>query len=184
MHCDKQGRGKAGCLRFARGKNSGLDFVIAVQKHGIVRDRLLDELFDEEHLRTVDDGVDALLKGLHWGKGLEGFAEKDDGRVTALIHGHLLKGLQREIFLQRVRGETLFEDDHLITCLAEPDEKITVGCRGVDLVAQFLQCRFGAFEPFWRRECQQGRLVGCADEIKRVAHSYLILRVFGTGGPA
>src|SRR6266699_5579017 len=79
-------------LAVAGGKNPGLDFQIAVQKHGIVRHRLLDELLDQEQLGAVDDGVDALLKGLHRREGLERFPEEDDGRMPALTHGHVLEG--------------------------------------------------------------------------------------------
>ena len=131
---------------------------------------LIWRLLDEEEFGGVDDGVDALLEGLHRSEGLEGIAEQDDGGVAALAHRHVLNGLQGQVFADVVGGKEFLDDDDLIADLAETDKKIAVGGGGVDLVAQFGEAGLGGFEPFGGGKGQQGRLVGGADEIKFVGH--------------
>src|SRR6476620_10026159 len=120
--------------------------------------------------------MDALLKGLHGRECLERVAKQDDGGVATLIHGHLLQRLESEVFADVVGRESLFEHDHLIADLAEPDKEVTVSGGGVDLVAQLGERRFGGLQPFGGGESQQGGPVGGADEFEFGGHSYLSLR--------
>jgi hypothetical protein len=53
------------------GVEIGLGFAEAVQEEVVVGHGFLDELLEQENFRGVDDGVDALLKGLHGGEGLK-----------------------------------------------------------------------------------------------------------------
>src|SRR5579872_6873940 len=66
------------------GEGFSLCFLVAMEKQGIVGDRLFDELFKKEQLGTVDNGVHALLKSLHGGKGLKRIAEQNDCGTPAL----------------------------------------------------------------------------------------------------
>ena len=129
------------------------------RKSVVVGDGLFDELLEQEQLGAVDDGMDALLEGLHGREGLERVAEQDDGGVAALVHGHGLQRLQRQVFLDVVGGEQFLDDDDLIVDLAEADQEIAVGGGGVDLVAEFGQGGFGGLQPFRRGKGEQGRLV-------------------------
>lgn len=137
-----------------------------MEKKIVVGDGFFDELFEQEHFRAVDDGVDAVLEGFHRHEGLERFAEQKNGGVAALVDGHFLQRLEREIFLDGVGTETLLDDDDLIMRLAEANEEITVRRGGVNLVAEFVERLLGGFEPFRRGERDQGRLVIGADEIE------------------
>ena len=122
-----------------RGEKPRLHVFVAVQEHLVVRHRLFDELFYEEQLRAVDDGVNALLKSLQRREGLKTFAKQNHGGMATLVHGHLLERLQREVFLHAVGGEAFFENHDLVVNLAEADEKVAVRGRRVDLVAQLLK---------------------------------------------
>src|SRR5947208_2876380 len=107
-------------------------------EQSIVGDGLFDELLEEKQFRTVNDGVDALLKGLHGREGLEGVTEQNNGRVAALGHGHVLQRLQRQILAQGAGREELFQDDDLILNLAKANEKVPVRGGRMDLVAEFI----------------------------------------------
>ena len=48
-----------------------LSLTEAVEEERVISDSFFDELFDEEQLGTVDDGMDALLEGLHGGESLK-----------------------------------------------------------------------------------------------------------------
>ena len=113
-----------------------MGFAEAMEEHGVVGDCLLDELFEQEQLGTVDNRMDAMLEGLKRGKRLKGIAEEDYRGVAAMVHGHGLQSLQGEVFAQVIRREQLLDDHNLIVDLAEANEKVAMGCRGVDLVAE------------------------------------------------
>src|SRR5436190_24386274 len=102
--------------------------------------------------------MDALLKGLQRRESLKGAAKQKNRCVPALVHGHLLQRLQRKVFLDAVRREQLLENYHLVTDLAETDQEVAVGRRGMDFEAQFIEGGFRGVEPFRGRECQQSRL--------------------------
>ena len=151
-----------------------------MQEQGVVSDCLLDELFEQKQLGTADNRVDALLEGLKWRKRLEGITEEDYRGVTALVHWHDLQRLQGKVLAQVVRCEQFLNDHDLIMDLAETNQKVGVGRRGVDLVAEFRQPLLGGFQPFRGREGQQGRLIVCADEIELGGHS--LFEFEGGGG--
>ena len=58
-------------LRRAATVGAGVGFAVTGEEKCVVRDGLFDELFEEEQFGGVDDGVDALLEGLHGREGLE-----------------------------------------------------------------------------------------------------------------
>src|SRR5262245_51691156 len=147
------------CLAFpgVGGVGAGLGFAIGVEEEVVVRDSLFNKLRDEEKLGAVDDRMDALLERLHGGGCLEGVREQDDGSMAALAHGHLLEGLQREVFSDAIGGEELLDDNYLVANLAEPDEEVSVRSGGVDFVAEFAEGGLGGFQPFGCGKGQQGR---------------------------
>src|SRR5882724_11818913 len=105
----------------------------------VVGNGLLDQLLDQEEFRAIDDGVDALLKGLHRSEGLEGITDQNYGGIAPLGHRHPLHCLKREILANVVGCKSLLDDDDLITNLAEANQKIAVcGCR-VHFVAEFAE---------------------------------------------
>jgi hypothetical protein len=87
------------------GMGASLGFLEAVKKEGVVGNRLFDELFQQEKLGAIDNGMNALLKGLHGGEGLKRVAKKNHRGMAALTHGHVLQSLQREIFGNDIGGE-------------------------------------------------------------------------------
>src|SRR5262245_14241955 len=125
-----------------------LGFLIAVEEDSVVSDCLFDELFEEEELRAVDDGVDALLESLHWCEGLERITEQDHGGVAPLAHGHALERLKGEIFADVIGGEKLLDNDDLIADLAKADKEIAMGRGGMNFIAELGQGSFGGVEPF------------------------------------
>ena len=153
-------------LAFGAGINAALDFSKAVEKQVVVGDGLFDELFEQEHFRAADDGMDAVLEGFHGREGLEGVAEQKNGGMAALVDRHGLQRLQGQVFLKRVRRKKFLDDDDLVMDLVEPHQKIAVGGGGVDFVAQFAQGVLGDLQPFRRGEGDQGRFVLGADEIE------------------
>ena len=46
-----------------------------MNKEGVIGNRLLDELLEEEEFGTVDDRMDTLLEGLHGREGLKRLSE-------------------------------------------------------------------------------------------------------------
>src|SRR3954462_11252256 len=110
-----------------------------MQEKRVVANRFFNQLLQQKELRTVDHSVNTLLECLHGRKGLERVAKEDDSRLASLIHGHLLHGLQREILGDVIGRETFFDNDDLISNLAETDEKVAVGRGGMDFIAQFGQ---------------------------------------------
>ena len=125
-----------------------LAFAETAKEKCIVRNGFLDELLEQEELGAIDDGVNAHLKRLHRRKSLEGAAKENHGRVTALGHGHGLKRLQSQILAQLVGSEQFLNDHNLVADLAEPNQKIAVGGRGVNLITEFGETGFGGVEPF------------------------------------
>lgn len=63
-----------GVRRSKRG-DAALNFAVALEENHVLGHGLFDQLFDHEYFRGVDDGVDAVLKGLHRREGLEGIAQ-------------------------------------------------------------------------------------------------------------
>ena len=90
--------------------------------------------------------------------------------MTSLIHGHLLKSLQREVFLKIVGGEPFFDNDDLIVYLRETDEEVAVRGGGVNFVAEFLHRIFHFFQPLRRGEGDQCWLVCCGEKFKLLTH--------------
>lgn len=162
-------RSEDGVAGFA-GEEAGLGLVEVFQELAVVGHGFLDELFEEEDFGAVDDGVDALLKGLQRIEGLEGIADEHDGGVTAAGHGHLLQGVQGGILGERVGAEKFFHDDDLIFDAAEADMEIAVGGGGVDLVAEFFESGARGVHPFGRGEGDERRFIGGTDEFKVLGH--------------
>src|SRR5580765_8843819 len=82
---DEAGRseGRAGILYFLRSaEGARMGFAISVQAEVVVGNGLLDELLNQEQLRTVNDGMNTLLKGLHGSEGLKGIAQKENSGVA------------------------------------------------------------------------------------------------------
>ena len=73
-----------------------MDFAVALEEQGVFRDGLFNQLLEHEHLRAVDDGVDAVLEGLHRGEGLKGIAQQDDGGVAAQAIGMVCSAFKVE----------------------------------------------------------------------------------------
>ena len=121
-----------------------------MQKEIIVGHGFFDQLAQQKQFRGIDDSVDALLIRLLGGERLEGGAEQDDRGVAALVHGHVLQGMQRGVFLDGIGGKQFFNNHHLVADLGETDQKIAVRGRRMDFVTKFLQCGLGGFEPFGR----------------------------------
>src|SRR5204863_324608 len=65
------------------------------------------------------------------------------------------------------------DDDQLVADLAEANQEISMGGRGMNLVAELGEGGAGGFHPFRRGEGQQGRLVSRADEFEFVGHGSL-----------
>src|SRR5437879_7331379 len=154
--------GRAGCAPVARlfglgfcFEQASLRFAVGVEEEAIVGDGLLDQLFKEKKLGVIDDGVHAMLEGLHGGESLERIPEQDNGSVTALAHGHALQGLKGEVFGDVVRCEKFLNDYNLVADLAEADEKVTMGSRGVDFVTQFGEGSARTFKQFRGGKCQE-----------------------------
>src|ERR1035437_2874372 len=63
-----------------------LGFAEAGEEDGGVGNGLFDELLEQEQFGTVDDGMNALLKGLQRRKRLKRVTEKNDCCVAALAH--------------------------------------------------------------------------------------------------
>lgn len=152
-----------------------------MEEQSVVRDGLFDQLLEKEELGRIDHRMNALLKSLHGGKGLERIAKEDHGGVAPLGHGHGLQGLERQILADVIRGEHFLENDHLVVDLAETYQEVAVSGGGVNLVTEFVEGTHGGFEPFRGGESQQGGLVGGADEIKFVRHGYFSLSVAAMG---
>ena len=150
----------------AAGIDAVLDFAEAVEEQVVVGHGLFDQLLEQEHFGTVDDDVDAVFEGFHGRERLERIAEQNDGGMAALVDGHGLKRLQREIFVNVVRAEQFLDHDNLVVGLAETDEEIAVGGGGMDLVAEFAQGGLGGLESFGCGKGDQGRFVLGADEIE------------------
>src|ERR1035437_248518 len=120
----------------AAGIDAFLDFAKAVQEQVVVGHGLFHQLLEQKHFGTVDDGMNAVLEGFHRRESLKRIAEQNKRGMTALVDGHRLQRLEREIFVNGVRAEKFLDDDNLIMCLAEAHEKIAVGGGGVDLVSE------------------------------------------------
>ena len=95
---------RTGCCRCKRG--SALRGKLW-RKKIVVGHGFFHELLEQEHFGAVDDGVDAVLEGFHRREGLERFAEQENGGVPALVHGHGLQRLQREIFVDGCSRQTV-----------------------------------------------------------------------------
>src|SRR5690242_764756 len=126
--------------------------------------------------------MDALLKGLHGCESLKRCAEQDYRRMASLCHGHRLQCLQSEVFPDVICGEHFFNNYDLVVDLAESNEKVAVGCGGVDFKAEFIERCHGGFKPLRSGKRQEGRLVRRADKIEFRGHGYFSLRVAGMGG--
>lgn len=146
--------------------NAVLDFAEAVKEKRVVGDGFFEELLEQKHFGTVDDGVDAVLESFHRHERLKRIAQQNYGRVTALAGRHGLQGLKREIFINGIRAKKFLDDDDLIMKLAETHAEIGVRGGGVNLVAEFLQGGFRGFEPFRCGKCKQRRFVVGSDEFK------------------
>ena len=135
----------------------GLSLLVTLEEKEVLGHGLVDQLLEQEQLGGVDYGMDALLKCLHGGEGLEGIAQEDDGGMTALAHGHDLKGFQGQILINGIGGKQLLDDDHLVTGLVEARQEVAVRGRRVDLVAQILEGGLGDIEPLegWRRPAKR-----------------------------
>ena len=162
--------------------NMILDFKIIVQEKLVVGHGLFREMLQHGYFRAVDDGVNALLKGLHGVKCLEPVAQQNNQGVTPLVDGHVLQRAERKIFLGFTRGKQFLDDDDLITDLAEARGEIRVRRGRVNLVAEFAQRPFGGVEPRGIGTGDQRGLVPRGDEhrLKVVCHGHLSLMV-GTG---
>src|SRR5258708_11571783 len=89
----------------AFGIGASLAFPEAVQKDRIISHGLLDQLFEQEKLGAVDNGVNTMLKSLHGGECLERFTEEQHGGMPPLSHGHGLERLQRQVLPDVVCGK-------------------------------------------------------------------------------
>ena len=154
-------------------ERSSLGFAISMQKESIVRDSFLDELFEQEKFGAIDHSMDALLKSLHRSESLERVTEQYHGRMSSLAHRHALQCLKREIFTHIIGGKALLQNHHLVPHLAEPNEKIAVRGRGMDLVAQFSERRPRCLEPVGGRKGEEGGLVCGADELESCGHKVI-----------
>src|SRR5262249_54710498 len=69
------------------------------------------------------------------------------------------------------------EDHHPIAHLAEANEKVAVRRRGVNFVTEVGKGAARRLEPFRAGECQQGRLIRGAYEIKCRSHALLVIKI-------
>ena len=67
--------------------------------------------------------------------------------MAALVHRHVLQGLQREIFGHVIGGKAFLQNDHLIANLAEPNQEIAMGRGSMDLKSELGEGAAGGFEP-------------------------------------
>jgi hypothetical protein len=72
--------------------------------------------------------------------------------------------------------------DDLIVDLAEANKEVGMGRRRVNFVTEFSQSSLSSFEPFWRREGQQGGLVLAEEALAEVGAGVNVLRVTFEGG--
>src|SRR6185437_1163479 len=111
--------------------DSELSVAIDIEKEVIIgddalNDRAKDVRAQQAEFFAVDDGMDALLKGLHRAECVHGAAQEDEYAVAALRHRHLLYELQRQILLRRIAREKLLDEHDLILDAPEAQGEIIV----------------------------------------------------------
>jgi hypothetical protein len=146
--------------------DADLGVAVDAEEEGVLGNELLEDLFDAAEVEGIDDGVGALLEGLHGVQALEGIANEDDEAVAALDHGHVLDAMEGHVLDEGRAVKALFDDGDLVLDLAEAIDEILLVAGDVNFEVELVKRGAADFEVIGSGKAEQRGLVRGADEIE------------------